>query len=380
MIIRNDPRSRIPCEGMPEARTMRRLFYRGGRSSEWTVKMKALYFDQHGGLDRLRFGEVEDPAVKPEEVLVKVHACALNRLDIWVLMGWPGLDLPMPHWCGADVAGEVAVLGKDVTGFQVGQRVVVDPGISTREDEFTGKGLDSVSPGYHILGEQVRGGTAEYISVPARNLSLIPDGIPYPEAAAPLLTGLTAWRMLIRRAHLRAGDSVLIVGAGGGVNTMALQIAKLAGAKVYVVAGGAHKAKAAEKLGADGVIDRTAKDWGKSVDLLTDHKGVDVVVDNVGVATIGTSLKAVSRGGRIVIVGNTSGPVADIDLRYLFAKQISLVGSTMGSHQDFREVISLLWSGRLRPVIDSIMPLSEGIEAYRRMEKGAHFGKIVLVP
>jgi len=342
--------------------------------------MKALYFDQHGGLDRLRFGEVEAPSVKPEEVLVRVHACALNRLDIWVLKGWPGLDLPMPHWCGADVAGEIAALGKNVTGFQVGQRVIVDPGISTREDEFTGKGLDSVSPGYHILGEQVRGGTAEYVSVPGSNLALIPDAVPYPEAAAPLLTGLTAWRMLIRQARLRAGESVLIVGAGGGVNTMALQIAKLAGATVYVVAGDANKARAAEKLGADAVIDRSVEDWGKAIDRMTAHRGVDVVVDNVGAATIATSIKAVSRGGRIVIVGNTSGPVADIDLRYLFSKQISLIGSTMGSHQDFREVTSLLWSGRLRPVIDSVMPLGEGVEAYRRMEKGGQFGKIVLVP
>jgi NADPH:quinone reductase-like Zn-dependent oxidoreductase len=342
--------------------------------------MKALYFNKHGGPDQLHFGEVETPSPEPEEVLVKVHACALNHLDIWVLKGWPGLDLPMPHWCGADVAGEIAALGDNVTGFKVGERVVVDPGISTREDDFTGKGLDSLSPGYHILGEQVAGGNAEHVAVPARNLLPVPDGISYPEAAAPLLTGLTAWRMLIHQARLRAGESVLIVGAGGGVNSMALQIAKLAGARVYVVAGNARKAEAAESLGADVVIDRSREEWGEAVHRMTAHKGVDVVVDNVGAATIGTSIKAVSRGGRIVIVGNTSGPLADIDLRYLFSKQISLIGSTMGSHQDFREVTSLLWSGRIRPVIDVIMPLSEGKEAYERMERGEHFGKIILVP
>jgi len=340
--------------------------------------MKALYFNRHGGPEQYRFGDVNDPKAGPGEVLVRVRACALNRLDIWVREGWPGLELPMPHWSGADVAGEIAALGDGVTGFQAAQRVVVDPGISSREDAFTAKGLDSVSPGYHILGEQVRGGAAEYVVVPARNLLQLPDGIDYPEAAAPLLTGLTAWRMLIHQARLRAGESVLIVGAGGGVNTMAVQIAKLAGAKVYVVAGDARKAEKAKRLGADDTIDRSREDWGKAVHLLTARKGMDVVVDNVGAATLSTSIRTVSRGGRIVIVGNTSGPEVNLDLRYLFHKQISLIGSTMGSHQDFREVTSLLWSGRLKPVIDSILPLTEGVKAYERLEKGEHFGKIVL--
>lgn len=342
--------------------------------------MKALYFNKHGGPEEMRFGEVDNLVAKPGYVQVKVHACALNRLDIWVREGWPALKLPMPHWCGADVAGEIAMLGKGVTGFQVGQRVVVDPGITTEEDAFTGRGLDSVSPGYHILGEQVRGGAAEYVAVPARNLLRLPDNIDYPEAAAPLLTGLTAWRMLIHQARLRAGESVLILGAGGGVNTMAIQIAKLAGARVYVVAGNARKAEAAENLGADVVIDRSEEDWGEIVYTMTAHKGVDVVVDNVGADTLPASIRAVSRGGRIVIVGNTSGPEVNLDLRYLFQKQISLIGSTMGSHQDFRKVMSLLWTNRLKPVIDSTFPLSEGKKAYERLENGEHFGKIVLIP
>ncbi len=342
--------------------------------------MKALYFNQHGGPERYHFGEVNDPEAGPGEALVRVHACALNRLDIWVRNGWPGLELPMPHWCGADVAGVIAALGSEVDDIQVGQRVVVDPGISTRADMFTARGLDSVSPGYHILGEQLRGGAAEYVVVPARNLLQLPDGIDFPEAAAPLLTGLTAWRMLIHQARLRAGESVLVVGAGGGVNTMAVQIAQLAGAKVYVVAGDARKVEAAKQLGADLVIDRSREDWGKALYSLTGGNGVNVVVDNVGAATLQTSLRAVSRGGRIVIVGNTSGPEVNLDLRYLFHKQISLIGSTMGSHQDFRDVTSLLWSGRLKPVIDSILPLSEGVKAYERLEEGEHFGKIVLTP
>lgn len=342
--------------------------------------MKALFFKTHGNLDVIQYGDVPDPTPGPEAVVVKVRACALNHLDIWVRRGWPGLKLEMPHWCGADVAGEIAEVGRNVTGWQAGQRVVIDPGISLTKDAYTRRGEDSVSPGYHVLGEHTRGGAAEYVAVPAANLAAMPDGWTFPAAAAPLLVGLTAWRMLIHRARLKAGESVLVVGAGGGVNSMALQIAKLAGAKVYVVAGNQEKAKRALEHGADVVIDRSAADWGKEIYRLTEKHGVDVVVDNVGQATITRSLMAVARGGRIVIVGNTSGAMSEIDIRYIFGKQVSLIGSTMGSHQDFRDVVALLRDGRLTPVIDRIMPLSEGKEAYGIMEKGDMFGKIVLTP
>ena len=342
--------------------------------------MKALYFDKHGELDVVKYGDVPDPKPGPGEVLIRVHACALNFLDIWVRRGWPGLKLEMPHWCGADVAGEIAELGENVSDWQVGQRVVVDPGVSLVEDEYTRRGEDSVSPGYHILGEHRRGGAAEYLTVPAGNLAAIPDNINYSEAAAPLLVGLTAWRMLMHQAGLRAGESVLVVGAGGGVNSMAIQMARLAGAAVYVVAGNPEKSERARQLGADVVLDRSEVDWGKEIYKLTSRRGVDVVVDNVGQATITTSMQAVARGGRIVIVGNTSGPQAEIDIRFIFGKQISLIGSTMGSHQDFRDVIDLLWAGKIKPVIHQIMPLSEGCDAYKLMEAGEHFGKILLAP
>jgi NADPH:quinone reductase-like Zn-dependent oxidoreductase len=342
--------------------------------------MKALYFEEHGELDVIRYGDVPAPEPGPGEALVRVRACSINHLDIWVRRGWPGLRLEMPHWCGADVAGEVEQLGTSVTERQVGQRVVVDPGINTTEDEFTRCGEVTVSPGYHILGEQIRGGAAEYIAVPAGNLVAMPDDLDFPTAAAPLLVTLAAWRMLIHRARLRAGESVLVVGAGGGVNSMAIQIAKLAGAHVYVVAGNSEKAAKARELGADVTIDRSQTDWGKEIYRLTDKRGVDVVVDNVGRATLGTSMKAVVRGGRIVIIGNTSGPHADIDIRYIFGKQISLIGSTMGTHQDFRDIVRLLWSGSLTPVIDRAMPLSQGRKAYGLLETGDHFGKIVLTP
>lgn len=342
--------------------------------------MKALYFEEHGDLDQIRYGDVPDPAPAPHEVIVKVRACALNHLDIWVRRGWPGLKLEMPHWCGADVAGEVAALGDKVTGWQVGQPVVVDPGVSTRTDEYTRRGVDSLSPGYHVLGEQRRGGAAEYLAVPAVNLAGMPADFDFARAAAPLLVALTAWRMLIHQARLKAGETVLIVGAGGGVNSMAVQIAKLAGAIVYVVAGNADKAKRAEALGADVVLDRSAVDWSREIYRMTGKRGIDVVVDNVGQATIGASMMAVARGGRIVIVGNTSGAQAQIDIRFIFGKQISLIGSTMGSHQDFRDVLEMIWAGRIEAVIDRQMPLRQGKEAYAIMERGEMFGKIVLVP
>jgi NADPH:quinone reductase-like Zn-dependent oxidoreductase len=342
--------------------------------------MKALYFNEHGDLDVIQYGDVADPKPGVGEILVRVRACAINHLDIWVRRGWPGLKLELPHWCGADVAGEIIELGKGVSGWEIGQRVVVDPGINILEDEFTRRGEFTLSPGYLVLGEQVRGGAAEYLAVPAHNLAMMPEDLDYPDAAAPLLVSLAAWRMLIHRGKLRAGESVLVVGAGGGVNSMAIQIAKLAGASVYVVAGNKQKADRALELGADTILDRSKVDWVREIYKLTDKRGVDVVVDNVGKDTINSSMKAVARGGRIVIIGNTSGPHSEIDIRFIFGKQISLIGSTMGTHQDFRDVTTLLWSGKLHPLIDRVMPLSRGKEAYAILERGEQFGKIVLTP
>ena len=342
--------------------------------------MKALYFEEHGALDVLQYGEVADPEIGPGEIKVRVRATALNYLDIWVRRGWPGLKLEMPHWCGADVAGEIVELGQGVSGWQVGQRVVADPGVNSYEDEFTARGEDCMSPGYHILGEHQRGGAAEYVVLPSNSLVAIPDDLDFADAAAPLLVTLTAWRMLIHRAALRAGESVLVVGSGGGVNSMSIQIAKLAGAFVYAVASNQKKAQLAKELGADVVLDRSQIDWSRELYKLTAKRGVDLIVDNVGKATLASSMQALARGGRIVIVGNTSGPQTEIDIRFIFGKQISLIGSTMGTHQDFKDVVALLWKGKLKPVIDRQMPLSEGQKAYEIMEKGQQMGKIVLIP
>jgi NADPH:quinone reductase-like Zn-dependent oxidoreductase len=343
--------------------------------------VKALCFCEHGDLDVLQYADVPDPELGPGEVLVRVRACALNHLDVWVRRGWPGLKLEMPHWTGADVAGEVAAVGGTVTDWDVGQRVVVDPGVSTCEDEFTRRGVHSVSPGYCIRGEQIRGGQAEYVVVSADSLLTMPDERDFPDAAAPLLVSLTAWRMLVYQAKLQAGESVLIVGAGGGVNSMAIQIAKLAGATVYALTSTEEKMAKARDLGADVVLNyREDLQWSKALYKMTDRRGVDVVVDNVGQATLAQSMRAVARGGRIVIVGNTSGPKTEIDIRFIFGKQISIIGSTMGSHQDFRDVMALVWEGKLKPVVDRVMALSEGKEAFAALERGEQFGKIVLVP
>lgn len=342
--------------------------------------MKALCFRLNGGPDVLRYEDVPDPVPGKGQVLVQVKACALNHLDLWVMRGMPGLSLEMPHWGGSDIAGVVAGLGPEVSGVEIGRRIVIDHGINRFEDEFTRRGEHSMSPGYRIIGEHLRGGFAEYVVVPAQNVVEIPEGIDFEKACAPLLVTLTAWRMLIHRGGLKAGESVLVVGAGGGVNSVAIQIAKLAGATVYAVAGNAEKAERARELGADFVIDRSRTDWGKEVQKLTGKRGVDMVVDNVGAATINISMAAAARGGRIVIVGNTSGPQAEIDIRKIFGKQLSVIGSTMGTPQDFRQITRMIWAGRIKTVIDSVIPLKDGRRGYEMMARGEMFGKIVMVP
>ncbi len=343
--------------------------------------MKALVFHEHGELDKLQIADVPQPKPGPGEVLIEVKASALNHLDIWVRRGWPGLRLTMPHILGADGAGIVAALGEGVTGVEVGTRCVIDPGVNRYADHYTRRGLDSVSPGYYIIGEHAPGFHAEYAVVPAINVVPLPDEVGFAPAAAASLIFLTAWRMLIHQARVRAGESVLILGAGGGVNTAAFQIARYAGCTVYVTTSSQAKMEKARKLGAEIVLNyRDDPEWSKSIYKLTDKRGVDVVVDNVGQATWRDSLRAAARGGRILTVGNTSGPIVQTDIRLIFGKQLSIIGSTMGSHQDYQDVMALVFNGSFQPVIHRVMPLDQGLEAMAILERGEQFGKIVLEP
>lgn len=343
--------------------------------------MRALVFFEHGDLDKLQIADVPRPEPGPGQALLEIKASALNHLDIWVRRGWPGLKLDLPHIMGADGAGVVVALGEGVTGIEVGTRCAIDPGVNRYPDDYTRRGLDSVSPGYYIIGEHAPGFHAEYGVAPAGNLLPLPDYVDFPAAAAASLVFLTAWRMLMHRARIRAGESVLVIGAGGGVNSAAIQIAKFAGCTVYATTSSQSKMQQARELGADEVLNYPEDpEWSKTLYKLTAKRGVDVVVDNVGQATWNDSLRSVARGGRIVCVGNTSGPLAETDIRYIFGKQISIIGSTMGSHQDYRDVMALVFDGTFQPVIDRVLPLDRGIEAMSILERGEQCGKIVLKP
>jgi len=340
--------------------------------------MKAILLHEHGGPEVLQYADFPTPLPGPGQVLVRLHAAALNRLDLWVRAGWPGIRLEYPHIPGADGAGNVEALGAGASGWQVGDRVVINSNLACGECEFCRSGWDNRCLSWQLLGETVRGTYAEYVVVPAANLHPLPDGFDERVAAAAALVYHTAWHSMIKRAELRAGETVLVVGAAGGVNTACIQIAKLAGAVVYVVGSGPEKLALAESLGADALIDRTKdENWSKTIFSLTGKRGVDVVVDNVG-TTFPQSFRAACKGGRIITVGNTGGAKFEIDNRYIFGKHLSLLGSSMGTHQDFAEVMALVFSGRLRPVLDRDYPLSEAAAAHIHLQDGEQLGKVTL--
>jgi NADPH:quinone reductase-like Zn-dependent oxidoreductase len=341
--------------------------------------MKAVVIPQYGGPEVLTFVEdAPEPVPGPDEVVLHVHAAGLNHLDLAVRAGIPTLKLTLPHIPGADVAGEVAKLGSEVTGFEAGDRVVANPGLSCGHCEFCLAGEDSLCSDYKILGEHVPGTYAEYVAVPARSLLSIPVDMDWPPAAAAPLVFMTAWRLLITRAAIRPGEDVLILGAGSGVSTAAIQIAKLAGCTVYTTSSSDAKLKRAKELGADVVINYKDMPWGKAVWELTGKRGVDVVLDHVGEATFKDSVRALRKGGRLVVPGATTGAMAQLDLRYLFWRQLSVLGSTMASQREFEEVMKLVFMGRLKPVVDRIFPLREAAAAHAYLEKAEQFGKVVL--
>ena len=360
--------------------------------------MKAVLFHQHGGPEVLQYTDFPTPAPRPGEALVHLHAAALNRMDIMVRDGWPGLRLEMPHINGADGAGEIVALspplalgeglgvradarepGELETGeLRVGDHVVINANFGCGKCEFCLAGQDNMCRDWHLLGETIRGTYAEYVSAPLRQLYKLPDDFDFHQAAAAALVYQTAWHSLIRRGNLRSEEIVLIVGAGGGVNTASVQIAKWLGAQVVIVGSDAKKLEMAQSIGADILIDRSKEaDWSKAVYLATNKRGVDVVVDNVG-TTFMMSLRALRKGGRLLTVGNSGGPKFEIDNRYMFAKHLSIIGSTMSTLADFREVMDLVVMGELKPIIDRTYPLPEAGAAQERLWRNENFGKITL--
>lgn len=340
--------------------------------------MKATGFYEHGDIDQLKSIQLPQPEPGPAEVLINVKAVALNHLDLWVLQGLPRLNLEMPHIGGSDIAGLIAGLGDGVAGFQVGQRVVVNPTLSCGDCEWCRRGEDSLCDQFGVIGEHARGGMAEYVVVPARNLMLMPDDFPFAGAAAAPLVFLTAWRALITRGQVRPGEDVLILGASGGVASAAIQIARLAGARVYAVTSSPEKTEKARALGADWAVDRTQQQWSEAVFEATNRRGVDLVLENVGAATWFDSLRSAKKGGRIVTYGATSGPRPQTDIRYIFWKQLSILGTTMSTRSEFYDVMNLVWQGKLKPVVDSVFPMEQAQAAYRRLQAGEQFGKVVI--
>lgn len=342
--------------------------------------MRALTIDAHGGTDVIRFREdVATPQLgAATDVRLRMRAVALNRLDLWTVGGLPGVTIVPPWVLGADGVGVVEAVGSAVTSVRVGDRVVVNPGISCRACEWCRKGEHPLCVKYGILGEHHPGTFAEHAVLPAANVRPIPSSVPDEIAAAFTLATLTAWRMCVTRAQVRAGEDVLIWGIGGGVAQAALRICKQRGARVWVTSSDPKKLAQAEALGADVCLNHATEDVGRVVRERTGRRGVDVVVESVGERTWNASLMALTRGGRLVTCGGTSGPQLQVDVRRLFWYQWSLMGSTMGNDAEFDAVTAELAAGRLWPTVDAVYPLHDGRAAFERMARGAQFGKLVL--
>jgi NADPH:quinone reductase-like Zn-dependent oxidoreductase len=342
--------------------------------------MRGLIISAHGGLDQIEYrDDLPAPELRaPTDVRVRMRAAALNHLDLFALRGLPGVTITPPWVLGADGTGIVESVGDAVRSVAVGDTVVINPGLSDRTCEYCLAGEQPLCLRFGILGEHFPGTMAEYVVVPASNVLRIPAGADAADAAAFTLATLTAYRMLVTRAQLKAGERVLIWGIGGGVAIACLQIAKLIGAHVTVTSGSDEKLARARDLGADDTINHRGVDVGREVRARTGKKGVNVVVDSVGEATWAQSLGALGRAGRLVTCGGTSGPMVTTDVRKLFWNQWNIMGSTMGNDAEFAAVVEHFQAGRLRPPIDMVFPLSEGRAAFSRLEAGAQFGKIVL--
>ena len=342
--------------------------------------MKAVRFHEHGGLDVLKYEDAPEPKIQPNEVLLKIKACALNHLDLWLRAGVSSWKLPMPHILGADISGEVAEVGPLVTRVKPGDRVLLCPGISCGQCEACFKGLDSACRSYTLFGALVDGGYAEYVKSPEVNVLPIPGDLSFDEAAAVPLVFITAWHMLMTRAGLRPGEDVLVIGAGSGVGSAAIQVAKLVQARVIAVAGTDAKLEKARALGADAGINYRRQSIAEEVRRLTGKRGVDVIVEHVGAAVWEACFESLATYGRLVTCGVTSGEEAKLNLRLLYGRQRTLLGSFMGSKGELMEVLKFIAQRKLKAVIDSTFPLKEAVAAQKKMEDRDFFGKILLHP
>jgi NADPH:quinone reductase-like Zn-dependent oxidoreductase len=342
--------------------------------------VQALTISSHGGLDRIEYrDDLPTPELRrPSDVRVRVRAAALNHLDLFAVHGLPGMAITPPWVLGADACGVVDAIGSAASGVRVGDYVVVNPGISDRTCDYCLEGEQPLCPRYGILGEHFPGTMAEYIVVPAANVRAIPASIAPAQAAAFTLATLTAWRMMVTRAHVTAGENVLIWGIGGGVAIAALQICKQLGARVWAVSGSDAKLQRAGEMGADELLNRNSVDVARVIREKTGKRGVDVVLDNVGKATWEQSLRALGTRGRLVTCGATSGPIVETDVRRLFWNQWSILGSTMGNDAEFDAIVSELRQGKLLPPVDSTFSLADGRKAFEHLEAAEQFGKVVV--
>jgi len=340
--------------------------------------MKAILFHQHGDTSVLHYTDVPEPHLRHKEVLVHVRACALNHLDLWVRRGLPGYQIPFPHIPGSDIAGEVAKIGPEVSTVHIGQKVVLAPCVTCGECPACLSGNDNRCRDSTILGYMVDGGCVEYVRCPEVNCLPYPENLDWVHAVAVPLVFQTAWHMLVNRAQLQPGEDVLVIAAGSGVGSAAIQIAKFFGARVIATAGNDEKLAKAKEIGADEVIHHCIMPIAKEVGRLTHNRGVDVVFEHVGAATWNESIKSLAAGGRLVTCGCTTGYDAKLDIRFLFTRQLSVLGSYMGTKSELRTVLKLVEQGRLKPIVDKVWPLHDCIVAHHYLEHGKQFGKVVL--
>lgn len=339
--------------------------------------MKAVVLNEYGGPEVLRYTEMPEPEIGANEVLVRVRACALNHLDLWLRRGLPTQPLNFPHILGSDIAGEVAKIGASVANIRAGDKVLLAPGVSCGQCAQCIAGRDNFCKDYTLFGSGVQGGYAEFVKAPAANVIPIPGALAFEQAAAIPLVFLTAWHMLLTRARLRLAEEVLVIGAGSGVGSAAIQVAKAAGARVIAASTSDAKLARAKELGADEAVPSSGE-FARDVKRLTGGRGVDVVFEHVGQATWEQSVYSLARGGRLVTCGATTGFDGKINIGYLFARHLSILGSFMGAKAELFAVLDLFKRGRLKPVLDCVLPLDQAAQAHQRLESREQFGKVVL--